>query len=523
MIFKIHYGLWYGALVGIIPFMFNYAVEYASATGTQHGILFTALPFVALLAKPIFCSVADRYAAHHHLLLFFILMTLIGYGSLALYPFIPGFVANHKNIVWILYCLSAFIGNTSMCVVNSIGDSLAINSCERKNQSYGEYRLWGPVGFGIFGAIWGMANEIPSLPKFTPGIITMAILLMLNIIVLAFWYDKDEFKMLKRRNSNSPAQINTSTYNSINAENGPCRTEECGDNISARIIKSKYTYFFKLCTRHSSIFVYFFLFTFCGIMTAIHWQFFFRFLEQLLAKQKNKDFSLVATLALPVQSLGGELVFFFLSGRIMEALGPSLTLTICLFSFSARYLAYAFIVPYVTIYWILFIELLQGPAFGLMYCVLTYQAKYYADCVDKIVEESVLSSHNEQTLQNSLHATLQGVLGAAFEGLGLGLGAIIGGLAFDFDPLLMWTIGGCSSFLVASIYLIVTVTRWSITGLTEYCRQQQQLRQPQQQQSQPQPQQAQPQSQQMDQQLPQPQQHLLDDAGPGLSTTQTEV
>lgn len=452
MIFKIHYGLWYGGLVGIIPFMFNYAAEYSGATGTQHGVLYTVLPFVALLAKPAICSVADKYAAHHHCLLFFIFTTILGYGSLAIYPFFPNLVQNHKNLIWALYCIAALIGNTSMCIVNSIGDSLAINSCQKKDVSYGQYRLWGPVGFGIFGAIWGIANEIPSMPKYTPGIITMVLILTTNSLLIAFWYDRDEFKVLSSvipqvSDPNSPTNQN---YGSTNIDQ---RLSD-GSHVTSQPKVKRLSLLWKLCRQQSSIFAYIFLFTFCGIMTGIHWQFFFKYLEQV-AKDDNQSFSIIATLALPVQALGGELVFFMLSGAILKKLGASLTLVACLFSFAARYLSYAYLIPKVSIYWILIVELLQGPAFGLMYCVLTHQANYYSGKIDEIVVHS--SNTGDVQLKNSLHATLQGVLGASFEGLGLGLGAIIGGRAYDTNPLLMWQIAGFGALLVATFCLVAAI------------------------------------------------------------------
>jgi hypothetical protein len=476
MIFKIHYGLWYGALVGIIPFMFNYAAEYTGATGTQHGILYTVLPFMALLAKPFVCSVADKYAAHHHCLLLFIFLTMIGFGSLVIYPFFPDWTKQHQNLVWALYCFAAFLGNTSMCVVNSIGDSLAINSCTRKNVSYGQYRLWGPVGFGVFGAIWGIASEIPHLPKYTPGIITMVVILAINILLLAFWYDKDEFKILgtvepvddglesrqqsqSLNNYGSTSQTNNQTAinNSSGDQQSQLRPSEAGDdNITVEVSKKvkRINLLWRLGQEHKSVFVFIFIFTFCGVLTGIHWQFFFKYLQKI-AEDGGQNFSLITTLALPVQALGGELVFFVLASRILQRLGPSVTLVICLFSFAARYLLYAYLIPHVNIYWVLLVELFQGPAFGLMYCVLTHQANVYSEKIDEIVAKT--SSSDDIMLRKSLHATLQGILGASFEGLGLGLGAIIGGRAYDTNPILMWQIAGYGAFAVSTLYLVGTL------------------------------------------------------------------
>lgn len=511
MIFKIHYGLWYGGLVGIIPFMFNYAAEYTGATATQHGILYTILPFIALLAKPIFCSIADKYAAHHHCLLLFISLTVIGFGSLAIYPFFPTWTNQHKDIVWILYCIAAFLGNTSMCVVNSIGDSLAMNSCQRKDISYGQYRCWGPVGFGIFGAIWGIANEIPSMPKYTPGILTMVAILVLNSLLLAFWYDKDEFKVLSKHSNGQPLTTrteNTTTtgtaipapnYGSTNQlavalssqpdgqqdeqqqqpndntnseqERGDQQGADPNTELEGTKKMGRLPLLGQLVRRDKSVILYLFIFTFCGLMTGIHWQFFFKYLEYV-SKAKNQNFSLIATLALPVQALGGELVFFVLAGKILQRLGASMTLIVSLLSFAARYLCYAYLIPNVNIYWILLVELFQGPAFGLMYSVLAYQADVYSQKIDVIVSQTSAStsSKGDMSLKKSLHATLQGIFGASFEGLGLGLGAIIGGRAYDTEPILMWEIAGFGALAVSLLCLIGTLTSTVITASRRYRR-----------------------------------------------------
>lgn len=462
MIFKIHYGLWYGGLVGIIPFTFNYAVTYCGATGVQNGVLFTILPLIALVAKPIVCSYADKYAAHRRCLLTFMYLAILGYGSLAIYPFFPDLIKNHQTYVWFLYCFGAFLGNTSMCVVNSLGDSLAINSCTRKKINYGQYRLWGPVGFGVFGAIWGLCNTVSFLPPYTPGILTMIVIISINSVILLLWRDAQEFKVLAVVTSTATSSTQsslTANSNDGQAEAGTSardqeevvgeQNEETVVDLSKRLERVQLLW--RLGYRHKSIFMYIFIFTLCGLLTGIHWQFFFEYLKKM-ADDSNQNFSTLATLVLPVQSLGGELIFFMLSGRILKKLGSMMTLVICLFSFAARYLMYAYLIPHVNIYWILPVELLQGPAFGLMYCVLTHQANLYSEQIDGMIGDGSIA--NDIKLKRSLHATLQGILGASFEGLGLGLGALIGGLAYDVTPILMWQIAGYSALVASTIYLI---------------------------------------------------------------------
>lgn len=431
MIFKLHYGLWYGGLVGVLPIMFPYAIHYAGATATQQGTLYTIVPFIALFAKTTLCSFSDKYRLHKQALILSILTTMLGYGSLAIYPiFFVDVAKDHKPIIWALYCGAAILGNTSLCVVNSLGDTLAINSCKKNKCTYGEYRMWGPVGFGVLGALGIFANKLTNLPYLVPGILTLIMLHLVDVILLISWKDKDELRLVcntepddKNRISDEDIwhqQIEETNANKLvelsknDSEGGAQRLMASGEQSSLEKNKNqigRFHLFWLLCRDNKPMIGFILLFTLCGVLTSVQWQFFFGYIRELTQKQ-NEDFSLLTTLILPVQALGGELIFFFFSGKILARLGPTCTLTICFFSFALRHLSYAYIIPLVSsIYYILLVELLQGPAFGLMYCVLIHQAQYYSGRVDDIVIKYNLS----QVYKSSLSATIQGLFGAAFE------------------------------------------------------------------------------------------------------------
>src|SRR5689334_21561403 len=97
---KAHYFLWWGSLAGILPYTALFAKKYSNASSTEVGLLYTMLPFTALIVKPLFCSLADRFRAHKLILLITIILTLFGYGALILTPFsqLSGFIS------WWYFC-----------------------------------------------------------------------------------------------------------------------------------------------------------------------------------------------------------------------------------------------------------------------------------------------------------------------------------------------------------------------------------------------------------------------------------
>merc|ERR1712117_189291 len=98
---------------------------------------------------------------------------------------------------------------------------------------------------------------------------------------------------------------------------------------------------------------------------------------------------------------------FFLSGWIIRKFGHSNTMSLVLGAFGARLLLYSVITnPWYS----LMVEVLNGVTFGIFYATMTS----YAHIISPKGYES----------------TMQGIVGAAFEGLGVAVGALLGGLIF---------------------------------------------------------------------------------------------
>ena len=104
-----------------------------------------------------------------------------------------------------------------------------------------------------------------------------------------------------------------------------------------------------------------------------------------------------------VQCFGGELPFFFLSGWFIRKLKHTGAMSLVIAVFGLRYvLYYAISNPW----WFLPVELLNGFTFGIFYATMT--------------------SYASEVAPPGSQATLQGVVGAAFEGVGEYGGVCVG-------------------------------------------------------------------------------------------------
>lgn len=151
---KAHYTLWFGSLSGILPYVPVYAKTHLEVSASQVGLLYFLLPFVVSFIKPLACSGADHYHQHSVALLISQFCTLLGYGLLLAIPFLAYIL--HTSLWWYLFCLLALLANTSMGVGISLTDFLVMDEVARINQSggdthYGKFRIWGTIGFGLFG------------------------------------------------------------------------------------------------------------------------------------------------------------------------------------------------------------------------------------------------------------------------------------------------------------------------------------------------------------------------------------
>ena len=118
-----------------------------------------------------------------------------------------------------------------------------------------------------------------------------------------------------------------------------------------------------------------------------------------LAAEKNqlKHIKVLEGLTVAAETLGGEIIFFVLSGKILKKLGYGHTLTLCFFNYALR----LFLISMITEpWWILPVELLmQGPTYALCYTTIVG----YANAISP----------------PGLSATMQGVVAGMDDGFGI--------------------------------------------------------------------------------------------------------
>lgn len=186
-IYSIHYILFSAGLSAVLILITLFLQTYSDASLSEIGALLMALPFLSIIAKPLFCALADRQQAHKAYLMGSLLFMALGYGSLTVAPFFPEFIEQHGRLVWYLDVVGVAIGFTAFGVAFSIGDALSVFAANKKGIPWGSYRVWATVSWGVFGCLIGTFNETPLLPKYVPAFFVLVGALLLEVLLLAVW------------------------------------------------------------------------------------------------------------------------------------------------------------------------------------------------------------------------------------------------------------------------------------------------------------------------------------------------
>ncbi|KAK3921168.1 Major facilitator superfamily domain-containing protein 6 [Frankliniella fusca] len=293
-----------------------------------------------------------------------------------------------------LFFLLLIVAWSGMAVVASVGDAICFGVLGDKPNHYGQQRLWGAVGWGLFTLIAGILVDEFSKNQFKKDYTIAFYIVVINILLsIAVSYQ------LK--------------YSQTHISRNILR------DVGLMLSEARILVFIAWCI-------------IVGINTAILWQFLFWHLEDLAGVDRNWIKALQG-LAAGVQCFGGELPFFFLSGWIIKRLGHIHVMTLVLLSFGVRFILYSVLTnPWMC----LPIELLQGVTFGLFYSTMASYA-------------SILSVPGTE-------ATVQGLVGAIFEGVGVSLGSFIGGAVFyAYSGAVMFGIFGGLSVVLAILHAVV--------------------------------------------------------------------
>ncbi|CAO1428232.1 unnamed protein product [Diamesa hyperborea] len=287
---------------------------------------------------------------------------------------------------WLFFCF-LIISWAGMAVVVSVGDAICFEMLGDKPQRYGNQRMWGSIGWGTFSIISGILidkfSEGKATKNYAIGFYMMAVLILLDMLVSS---------KLKY----SQTKLSKNFWADVGQIFSSCR-----------------------------VLIFFLWCIVVGLGTAMIWNFLFWHLENLAAAQEGCDkLSSIKTLqglVMGIQCFGGELPFFFLSGWLLKKIGHVNAMSLVLLGFAVRFFCYSLLT---NPWWVLPIELLNGVTFGVFY--------------------STMASYASILAPPGTEATIQGLVGAVFEGIGVSMGSLIGGL-------LMQNIGGSATFKLFSI------------------------------------------------------------------------
>ena len=174
----------------------------------------------------------------------------------------------------------------------------------------------------------------------------------------------------------------------------------------------------------------------------------------------------------------------------MQKIGFDHSLSVTFLSIAIRYLSYGFLIKKGHAYYVLIVELTQGPCFGLFYVVMTAIAQTYSVKTTALLHAQPSkedASHDQATNatespskvvfdvpdlvvnncppatkgmdpRERTYATMQGIMSAVYEGAGLGIGALIAGVCIDrMGSESAWILAGFISLAVCTSNLLLTL------------------------------------------------------------------
>lgn len=184
----------------------------------------------------------------------------------------------------------------------------------------------------------------------------------------------------------------------------------------------------KVLLKNKKIALFLFFATVAGILDSFIIYFLFWHLEELAEKTGfMSDIKLIEGWVVAAECLGGEILFFLISGWILKKIGYVHCLSLCFFNYAVR-LALISIIP--NPWYLVGVEFfMQGASYALCYtCIVAYAAAI---------------------APTGSSATVQGLVAGMDDGLGFSIGSLIGGQMFH-------RLGGEKSFKIFALLAIIT-------------------------------------------------------------------
>lgn len=442
------------------------------------------LPALALVAKPITCSLADAYVIHKQILVGALTTFMLSFGSLGILPFIKD-RENHDTdfMTWICICILCCIGYVSTACIFCMTDALASNYARKHNKSYSRMRIWAPTGWGCGALLIMMVGEL-GLPSRVAGCLVLTVSTLANIAILLLWPYPEDFEMFHDGSSYEQRKLSIVGPNTIAlmAKNKPRKSISHDMLVKIRAGRSKsvgglpkiqetfniqndqlkgdtkekepkeYSNFQcqmilikMIASEHKSFIRYIILFTLYGVIQAMVWNFSLDFFRERVVKD-NAEFEFISTLSLIAQSICGETIVNIFASDLLRIVGTNASMSLALVSIGLRCYFYGNLLPYIGSYSVILSEILQGPSLALYWILIVDVGSNYALMVTDYMPEMkrrgiVRDRVHEEELNGCLRASMIGVMSSSMEGLGIVMGSLLGGLlsssmGYDF----MWNL-----------------------------------------------------------------------------------
>ncbi|XP_057664392.1 major facilitator superfamily domain-containing protein 6-like isoform X1 [Diorhabda carinulata] len=296
---------------------------------------------------------------------------------------------------FLIFMILAWI---AQAVVVSIGDTICFELLGDKPNRYGYQRLWGSLGWGIVSAMTGVlidaSSQGTSQKNYTSAFYMGAAFLFLDFFV-------------STRIKYSHKKVSTNIFR----------------DVTMLLLDVRILVFIVWCV-------------IVGMCTGLMWQFQFWLIEDLASDQGCSGTTYVKTLEgliQGIQTILGEAPFFFLSGKIIQKISHVHTMSLVLFAIGIRFILYSVVS---NPWYFLPIEVSNGLTFGLFFaCMASYASK-------------IAPSGTE--------ATMQGMVGALFEGVGVSSGSALAGFLYQtYGGPLTFRYFGFGALVTCAIHIII--------------------------------------------------------------------
>lgn len=291
------------------------------------------------------------------------------------------------------FVLLMCIGTIGFNVSNCVSDATCFDMLGEKSMDYGVQRVWGTIGFGLTALIGGVAvhtfqlDATNSVTAFAPALIIMIVFGAFDVISIK-WLQLPRF-------SNE------------------------GDTIASKVTD---------LLRQKKIIIFLCFATLAGILDSFIIYYMFWYLEEIAEETGYMDrIKLIEGCVVAAECLGGEILFFLISGKILKRIGYVHCLSLCFFMYFIR---------------LALISLIPNPWY-LVLIELVMQGSSYALCYTTIV------GYASEVAPQGTSATVQGLVAGMDDGVGFAIGSLIGGQMYK-------RLGGTKSFRIFAAGALVT-------------------------------------------------------------------